>query len=667
VRSWSERRNGVLGACALLTVVLGLAGSAAADPSPNPDDVLRGSVVWNGDFDVADVAGHPIGWSVEGDEAGANVVNFQAYRTSGLTSLEINDKAGTGVAVRSERVPAIAGVRYTATAKAKGREGTPASLYLEFWGIERGAPRLLAVQTTPPFTTGWQTVATTAVAPQGTVHVTTVVYGTIAAAGISYWDEVRVTTDAAPYDPRVGAGRELFVDDYRVEELADVDRVVHPGVKDQRPLIVADKPWEKTVYYSSVISPAPGTFQLFYTCFNDQEPFYHTCLAESTDFVTWTKPTVGLIAYKGSTANNIVFAGGGSVTFNPDAPAGSRYRMMTYKPGSSPPVYIGFSSADGRTWQPVDGGAGLLPGGDVIAVTYDQPTGRYIATYKDRLFTSRTPGVYDRSAFVSTSTDFVNWTQRVLAVTGDVADDGWAATYGGVEGQIYGMPVTRYGNQYLGIPWHFLLTDFTKGEYKTAADGPVIPGIVASRDLVRWDRSARGPLIEPGVPGAWNDGALYAGNYFHVTDREVSLLYGGFNTWHGGMIAGGPSREVQNASIGRAVWRRDGFVSLTNGALPGLGDPGTITTKPLEPAAAVLHVNANLGPEGELRIEVLDAATDQPIPGFTAADAEPVRGDVPAGKVRWHGRSLQSLAGQQIKLRFHLAGGDLYSFWFAAN
>ncbi len=82
-------------------------------------------------------------------------------------------------------------------------------------------------------------------------------------------------------------------------------------------------------------------------------------------------------------------------------------------------------------------------------------------------------------------------------------------------------------------------------------------------------------------------------------------------------------REVQNASIGRAVWRRDGFVSLTNGALPGLGDPGTITTKPLEPAASVLGTGALAG------------------------------------------KSLDALAGQQIKLGLHLAGGDLYSFWFA--
>jgi hypothetical protein len=645
-----------------------LAGSAAADPAPNPEDVLRGSVVWNGDFDVADQAGHPLGWSVEGDESGANVVNLQAYRTSGLTSLELNDRsATTNVSVRSEKVPALAGVEYTASAKLKGKSGTPAALYLEFWGIERDAPRLLAVNTSPAFSADWQDVHVSAVAPAGTVQVTMLVYGTLGGAGVSYWDEARLTAASAPYDEEVAGGRELFVDGYRIEEMSDVDRVVHPGVKDERPLVVADKPWEKTVYYSSVVRTGPKKYELFYTCYNDVAPNYHTCYAESSDFLHWTKPDLGIHEFQGSTANNIVFPGGAAVTYNPNATAAHRYLMLTYKPASSPPVYVGYFSPDGKHWTPAADGGALLPGGDVVNVTYDELTRKYIATFKDRLFTSRTTGTYDRSAFISVSDDGVTWTPRVLAVSGDVADDGWAATYGGVEGQIYGMPVTRYENSYLGIPWNFLLTDFAKGQYKTAADGPVIPGLVSSRDLLRWDRSSRGPLIEPGTPGAWNDGAMYTGNYFDVTDQQVSLLYGGFNTWHGGAIAGGPSRKVQTASIGRAVWRRDGFVSLSNGALPGLGDPGTVTTKPLLPNGTTLNVNADLGKEGELRVEVLDAETGKPIPGYTVADAKKVKGDQLSDRVTWRGnRTLPALADKPVKLKFYLTGGDLYSYWFTS-
>lgn len=640
-------------------------GAAGADPSPNPDDVLDGSLAYNGSFDVADKAGHPIGWTVEGNEAGANAVNLSAYRTSGLTSLEMNDAAGSNVYVRSERVPAVPGVRYTASANVKGKSGTPAWLYLEFWDIVRDGPRLHAVEVKPAFSTGWQTVDVSAIAPAGTVHVNLLIYGSQAAEGVSYWDEARLTAEPPRYDPEIGDGHELFLDNYRIEEMADVDRVVHPGVKDAKPLIVADKPWEKTVYYSSVVKPtADGPYQLFYTCFNDVAPNYHTCLAESDDFVQWTKPTVGVVEWGGSKENNIVFKGGGSFTYNPDAPE-APYRMMTFI-GGADFGYHGYSSPDGKHWTKVSDKP-QLPGGDVISVTYDVASRRYIATYKDRLFTSRTPGTYDRSAFISTSTDFLNWTPRVLAVTGDVADDGFAATYGGVEGQVYGMPVTRYGNTYIGIPWMFSITDFASGVYRTAADGPVIPNLASSRDLVRWDRSSRGPLIEPGLPGSWNDGALYSGNYFKVGADKVELLYGGFNTWHGGAIPEGPSRKVQKASIGRAVWRLDGFVSLTNGANGGLGEPGSVTTKPIAFTGETMNVNAAIRPGGQLTVEVLDGETGEPIPGYRAADAVPIKGDQLRARATWkNGRTLGSLEGQQVKLRFHLTNGDLYSYWFSA-
>ncbi|HEY0448771.1 hypothetical protein [Actinophytocola sp.] len=65
----------------------------------------------------------------------------------------------------------------------------------------------------------------------------------------------------------------------------------------------------------------------------------------------------------------------------------------------------------------------------------------------------------------------------------------------------------------------------------------------------------------------------------------------------------------------RAVWRRDGFVSLSNGALPGLGDPGTVTTKPLARNADTLGrhqvVGVRPGPQDEtVAVEVDGAAAE---------------------------------------------------------
>jgi hypothetical protein len=113
-----------------------------------------------------------------------------------------------------------------------------------------------------------------------------------------------------------------------------------------------------------------------------------------------------------------------------------------------------------------------------------------------------------------------------------------------------------------------------------------------------------------------------------------------------------------------ATWRRDGFVSLTNASRPGTGEPGELTTKPVVFHGETLKVNAVVHSRGSLTVEVLDAATGSPIPGYAESDALPVTGDQYAATVRWKGgRTLASLSGRQVQFRFHLTGTDLYSYW----
>ena len=111
-----QRRLGritTLAAVATAAVALSSTLLVSAQPLPQPVVGKPGLLLQNGAFDAGDRAGHPIGWGVEGNADGANVVNLQAYRTAGLGSLEINDVAGTSVSVRSERIVATAGDEYT--------------------------------------------------------------------------------------------------------------------------------------------------------------------------------------------------------------------------------------------------------------------------------------------------------------------------------------------------------------------------------------------------------------------------------------------------------------------------------------------------------------------------------------------------------------------------
>ncbi|WP_163510601.1 carbohydrate binding domain-containing protein [Fodinicola acaciae] len=631
---------------ALLLAGMTASPPAVAEPAGDPIVAADGNIVANGGFDAGDPAGRPSRW-ILGAAPSLQSAKLSTTVHSGHASLQISDNAtDNNITVRSEKRLATAGTTYAATAWVLGGSGTTAWFYLEFWDVT-GA-RLIAVDKQPAFSTSWQKVQLSATAPAGTTHVTVAIYGAQATTGVSYYDDVSLVAQRA-YDPRIGVNRELFVDGYRIDSMSDVGRVVHAGTTG-KPVIKADRPWEKTVYiYGTVVQDA-STYKMWYMCFSPAGT-YNLCYATSADGITWTKPVLDIVDYDGSTANNIVLPGGGTVVYDPDATdANRRYKAMNYV--AKPQGYDVYFSPDGLHWTASTANP-VLPYGDVSNVAYDRVNHQFVATTKQRMFLSQTPGTNDRAAFVSTSKDFEHWTTPTLAVEGDAADTAAAVSHGSIETQIYGMPVIPYAGTYLGLPWRFEINNYADGPSGPGyGDGPVDVGIAASRDLTTWSSPDRDPVLPVGTPGSWNDGTIYTATTMQVTDNEFRLYYGGFNVGHGG-------GDDQRASIGIASWRRDGFVSLTNGG----DDPGTVTTKPITVPSGGLHVNAKLQAGGSLSVEVLDAS-GAPVSGFEHGN--PISGDQLSATVSWKsGSTIDSLAGKQVRLRFHLDGGDLYSYWFA--
>jgi hypothetical protein len=68
--------------------------------------------------------------------------------------------------------------------------------------------------------------------------------------------------------------------------------------------------------------------------------------------------------------------------------------------------------------------------------------------------------------------------------------------------------------------------------------------------------------------------------------------------------------------------------------------------------------------QGDLRAEVLDAVTGQPVGGYHAADAVALSGDHLAGQVRWQTATTLPV-NQTVQVRFYLQRAQLYSFWLA--
>jgi len=80
------------------------------------------------------------------------------------------------------------------------------------------------------------------------------------------------------------------------------------------------------------------------------------------------------------------------------------------------------------------------------------------------------------------------------------------------------------------------------------------------------------------------------------------------------------------------------------------------------------HLFVNVAaPKGELRVEIL-GQDGKPVGAFTRDNCVPVRGDHTRQAVQWKGAAdLEKVAGQTVRFRFHLTGGELYAFWVSPD
>jgi carbohydrate binding protein with CBM4/9 domain len=620
----------------------GLAAGTAADLAGLP------LIVPNAGFEDANPDGTPAQWTITGSGPGntAAVTTGQAH--GGSHSLQMTHQTSTGLYVRSAQIPVTAGNTHVASAWVLGESGTSAWFYLEFWNS--AGTRIGVVNVAPAFSATWQQVSLTLAAPAGTSYATVLIYGSQAttAEGVSYYDDITLTDiTAVSYDPTLGQGWELFVDDFRIAAMSQVARAVRPGTKSGI-LLRPDEPWESDIVYlygGAIWDDSARLYRMWYTAI-DAAKAVQICYAQSRDGIRWDKPDLGIVEYQGSTANNIVIpatadAACYGVVLDPgDSDQSRRFKMLVYQTGG----YCAFFSPDAVHWTAYSGNP-VIGGADVANVSYDVRRGQFIATTKQ-------PYNGVRAAFVSTSSDFITWTTPQLALAADSLDQAFAVTRGGSDSQIYGMPAFAYGNSYLALPWVFDITG--AGEPGSAGDGIVQPEIAGSRDLVNWSRPVRDPLIPLGVAGTWDQGLIFTASAPIVTSDSVTMYYGGWNGTHGSLTRG--------ASIGRVTWKRDRFVALTNG-----GDyEGTVTTRPITVDGSSMSVNAKLAAGGYVKVELLDPDTGASLPGYGADQAVAIRGDALASLVRWSsGASLAALDGQDVVIQFHVRHGDLYSFRIA--
>lgn len=444
------------------------------------------------------------------------------------------------------------------------------------------------------------------------------------------------------YNPEIGSYRQLFIEDYRIDSIHELERLMHPGSKMEEPVLVPTEPWERDAVYlygTVLFDEEERIFKMWYQTFWKKPYVCYILYATSKDGIKWKKPSLGVFEWEGSTENNIVLHAelGTVVKDMEEKDPHRRYKMLCFvRPG-----YRAFFSPDGVRWTQSKT-IPVIPNGDVGNVTFDPRTKQFVAMTKQ-------PHPGGRTVFVSYSKDFERWSPPKPVFAADAMDNLLSQSQGGKRMEVYGMTTAPYEDIYLGFPWLFNVTKMGRNE--VGDDGPINVQLAVSRDWETWQRPIRKPILSTGILGSVDDGMIFTSSNLIEHKGSLWMYYGQWDNFH--------LTFDRKASIGLATWRKDGFVSLSNG-----GDkPGNVTTKPVRIDGTSLRVNAVLNkPGGYLRAEVLDE-DGTVLPGFSFEDSVPLRGMSVERRLKWiGGNNFADLKGRTVRLRFHLRDGDFYSY-----
>ena len=470
------------------------------------------------------------------------------------------------------------------------------------------------------------------------------------------------------YIPIVKKGeKQIFVDDVMVFYKSGVERRCHAAQKLDHQVLEGDKPWEcfenegVRVPYSGIYGTVlrdenSGQFRMWYNVYKE------TCYAESSDGINWQKPELGLVGQ----TNKINLFGFQSPSFILDAmeadPA-KRYKAIGAKDGFSKEeikrlkakfkfsesyhrdfAYCAAYSADGLNWTMYPDPA--LMGMDTITLAQDPLSGEYMAFHKQ----TQDPRSFGRQVFLSTSKDMLTWSDTELAMATDEIDHEQARKLeGGTHSEIYNMSAFYYAGQWLGLITIFrcIGEPLVNGKAKAGQKGIIDVQLVHSRDGRKWQRcSDRSPVIPTG-PYEYDKGMVFGTcNSPVIVGDEIWMYYSGSTDIHGGSS---PNKKI---SIGRAVWRIDGMVSLQ------AEEEGIIQTAYIQKQGDMLFVNADVS-KGQLLVEVINEAREV-IPGYGKNDCIPLHGSEVSQPVTWNHK--KSLPEGSVSLKFYLTKGNIYSF-----
>lgn len=458
----------------------------------------------------------------------------------------------------------------------------------------------------------------------------------------------------------IDVGRQLFVDDFLIEETTLSRTWHHATYHPANPILRPETAWElrddisertgKPLNPSAMVfsdgvffDPQDQLFKMWYMAGYGA----YTCLAVSNDGVAWRRPAYDVVP--GSNIVSTAIRDSSTVWLDLEATdPRQRFKMSGWYDHS----IVLYTSPDGVHWTEI-GTTGRA--GD--RSTFFRNPFRKVwvfsvrANQYENVLSGRYRHYWEDAQFSASR----NWGGRapVAWVKSDSQD--FARPELGTQSELYNLDCVGYESLMLG------LFSVWRGESQTREKVNEIT-LGFSRDGFHWHRPDRETFI--GVSdqvGSWNwanvqsagGGCMVVGDrlHFYVSGRQ-----------------GRPGTEAPGVcSTGLATLRRDGFASMDwnpderrTRRVPRTAE-GVLTTRPHTFTGSHLFVNTDAR-GGELRVEVLDEAGNVIAP-FSRAACAPISGDGTRVPVRWAKGSLAELAGTPVRFRFTLTRGSLFAFW----
>lgn len=461
----------------------------------------------------------------------------------------------------------------------------------------------------------------------------------------------------------IGSRRELFVDHHMIDRLDNVRlelaAPVNAGVA-----LRFDQPWEYAAGFVSVIKDG-DRYRMYYRGGSKKDGKYDTdaevtCYAESPDGINWTKPELGLHAFRDHKATNIILsATENRVSHNfapllddrPGVPPEERYKAVGGKGPTGEPStgLVRYVSADGIHWKPYAIKEPLFPryaldSLNVLAwIPEEQCYAIYLRTWSEGGVPSQPKFKGIRTISRSTSKDFIHWTEPTPMTFGDTPLEHLYTNntqpYFRAPHILISLPFRLWPDRQIYSDEEQLAWGVSAAQTKGLTDAV----FMTSRGGNSYDRTFMESFIRPTANKlTW-----------HARETQPSLGVVPINADEMSFFVTN-EYTLPTQYLSRYVLRTDGFASAHAGYTPG-----TLLTKPLKFRGRKLRLNYSTSAAGSITIRLLDEKKQ------VIATSEEIIGNEIDGIVKWKDNfDPAKVSGQPIRLQFTLKDADIFAFQF---